>query len=85
MLKSIKDFQDSSWLWATKMVVFICIMSMKLYVWRELLNGMISLGWFNNSKKTNMLFLRVIKELNANAMTQQQQQAQAIVDAAAGT
>lgn len=58
---------------------------MKLYVWRELLNGMISLGWFNNSKKTNMLFLRVIKELNANAMTQQQQQAQAIVDAAAGT
>lgn len=59
---------------------------MKLYVWRELLNGMISLGWFNiNSKKTNMLLLRVIKELNANAMTQQQQQAQAIVDAAAGT
>lgn len=58
---------------------------MKHYVRRELLNGMISLGWFNNSKKTNMLFLRVIKELNANAMTQQQQQAQAIVDAAAGT
>lgn len=59
---------------------------MKHYVRRELLNGMISLGWFNiNSKKTNMLLLRVIKELNANAMTQQQQQAQAIVDAAAGT
>lgn len=30
-------------------------------------------------------FAGVIKELNANAMTQQQQQAQAIVDAAAGT